>query len=75
MFADEIASYTQSGAGPDGKGQLKRMVSEEAKLKRMRSVSESEKKEEKKVWCGNVECLRKRYDVVMLSVWEKGMMW
>ena len=75
MFADEIASYTQGGASPDGKGQLKRMVSEEAKLKRMHSVSESEKKEEKKVWSGNVECLRKRYDVVMLSVWEKGMMW
>ena len=49
VFADEIASYTQGGAGPDGKSQLKRMVSEEAKLKRMSSVSESEKKEEKKV--------------------------
>ena len=51
LFADEIANFERDGAAAGNKRQLKHMLSGDVtNLQRMCSVSESEKKEEKKVW-------------------------
>ena len=51
LFADEIANFERDGAAAGNKRQLKHMLSGDVtNLQRMHSVSESEKKEEKKVW-------------------------
>ena len=50
FFAAEIAEFERVGSAKGSQQQLKRMLSDgDKKLQRMRSVSESEKKDEKKV--------------------------